>query len=221
MYLATNRANGKQYVGVTSESLQARRQRHIGNGKKFAFQVALCKYGAASFVWNVLKDGLSKSEAFELEKHYVALLDTYGPQGYNRRPGGRGAPLEVSETTKAKLRRALVGRKKTKEECERIYTPAVREKISLSKRGRRRPQSAVLAISGVRSATKRPDVRAKISQSLRHAAERRLDVSLGREVRALLDAGLSQVAVAKQLGTCRKVVRRIQKGTHGWGALLG
>ena len=93
VYLATNVANGKRYVGYTSQGLIKRRQRHIthacGDEKRATrFAAALRKYGADAFTWQVLAVFDTRHEGLSEE---VRLIAGIKPE-YNVTAGGDGRP---------------------------------------------------------------------------------------------------------------------------------
>lgn len=91
VYLATNVANGKRYVGYTSKGLVKRKQQHIahacGNEKRTTrFAAALRKYGADAFVWEVLAVFDTRHEGLAEE---IRLISELRPE-YNVTSGGDG-----------------------------------------------------------------------------------------------------------------------------------
>ncbi len=110
VYCYTNKVNGKKYVGITSArslSLRAGRGAHYKGCRHFYF--AIKKYGWESFSPEILADGVSKDAAKNLERYYIALLETQDPSmGYNIDDGG-GVPTKVSPEGLESLRRAASG----------------------------------------------------------------------------------------------------------------
>lgn len=85
--MATNKNNGKRYIGVTSKGMHHRRMRHEANaarGREGKFYDALRKYGSDAFIWSVLCTRRGRAEAFRREYLYV---DALKPE-YNMVPGG-------------------------------------------------------------------------------------------------------------------------------------
>jgi hypothetical protein len=90
IYIATNRENGKRYVGLTGESLHARKLRHFNqarNGRKARFAAAIRKYGEGSFDWAELCRAATLEDAKAKEIELIAALR---PE-YNVTAGGDGA----------------------------------------------------------------------------------------------------------------------------------
>ena len=84
----------KQYVGITkSGRIKSRsRGRYRGYKECAHLYAAIEKYGWDSFVKDVLQYGLTKEEAEEWERYYIAKWDLTNPEkGYNIQPGGIGA----------------------------------------------------------------------------------------------------------------------------------
>lgn len=88
VYLLTNKINGKQYVGRTSQSLKSRFNN--GNGYSQSYlSTDIKKYGWNNFNHTLIKSGLTKEEACELEKKMIKELKTQ-ETGYNISEGGLG-----------------------------------------------------------------------------------------------------------------------------------
>ena len=91
VYCHTNMINGKQYVGLTSMSIE---ERAGTDGTRYrncrVFYNAIQKYGWDNFAHKVLAYDLTHEMACELEKHYIELYNTQVPNGYNLTDGGDG-----------------------------------------------------------------------------------------------------------------------------------
>ena len=83
--------NNKQYIGITSNSLETRAGKngihYVKDG--YSFGKAIQKYGFDFFTGAVLEDGLTLEEAALREQYYIKLYDTYN-NGYNETYGGEG-----------------------------------------------------------------------------------------------------------------------------------
>lgn len=96
IYCITNRVNGKQYVGKTTESITKRFKEHCNDSKKERCEKrplydAMNKYGIENFI----AEKLIQCEPDELdsyEKLFIEKLDTYN-NGYNATKGGEGSIL--------------------------------------------------------------------------------------------------------------------------------
>lgn len=109
VYKATNLVNGKVYVGVTSCSLQYRKDRHksaarLGNPN--ILYSAIRKYGWENFEWEILAETEDIEFAFSnLEPKYIRECHSHcSENGYNMTYGGRGTPGHIySEETRKKI----------------------------------------------------------------------------------------------------------------------
>ncbi len=102
IYLITNTINGKQYVGQTVQTLEARWKLHRHNEKCIALHRAIKKYGAEAFSLAVLETCSTIEQLNEAERAWIEKLNTRVPNGYNIREGGGNGPH--SEESKAKMR---------------------------------------------------------------------------------------------------------------------
>ena len=112
VYKATNKANGKIYVGITRQRLEARMAQHRSdaNRKKTPFACAIAKHGFDSFQWEVLESCDDYRSLQEAEIRWIAFFDCLcaNKRGYNRTPGGAGnGGLSPSEETKQLLSKVL------------------------------------------------------------------------------------------------------------------
>ena len=97
VYCATNKVNGKKYIGVTSKALVGRMRNHRNSAHSksfFAFHCAIRKYGFEAFSWEILKENIDFAEAVLLEKEYIlsfrAFIGFSDCTGYNMTLGGDG-----------------------------------------------------------------------------------------------------------------------------------
>lgn len=90
IYKATNKVNGKAYVGQTN-NWRSRIWQHMRCYEKedCLFHDAIKEYGIDNFEWELLETCNNRKQALELEKHYIELYDTYR-NGYNENKGGVG-----------------------------------------------------------------------------------------------------------------------------------
>lgn len=91
IYKATNKINGKVYIGKTTRTLEIRKKQHIIEAKncKFHFHKAIQKWGESSFDWEVLFTAQDQKELNEKEIFFIKQYDTY-KNGYNQTKGGEG-----------------------------------------------------------------------------------------------------------------------------------
>ena len=103
VYCHTNLINGKQYVGITSSSIEYRAGKDGIRYKNCpVFYNAIQKYGWDNFDHRVLAYDLTHQRACELEKYYIAQYNTQIPNGYNLTDGGDGG-FHHTDVTKRKL----------------------------------------------------------------------------------------------------------------------
>jgi group I intron endonuclease len=117
VYILTNKINGKQYVGQTTLTPDARWRLHISaarNGSEDCpiFYRAIRKYGQASFEMHFIALPEDSSQALldRVEIRTIAKLSTMSPAGYNIREGGHGGG-RMSEETRLKMSAAHQGQK--------------------------------------------------------------------------------------------------------------
>lgn len=100
IYMIRNTINGKGYVGQTIQRPSARRSQHasgnqIGHsrsGKPSPIQSAIAKYGWKAFEWSLLESNIAhrpKEVLNERERHWIVVMDTRVPKGYNVSSGGQ------------------------------------------------------------------------------------------------------------------------------------
>jgi group I intron endonuclease len=119
IYLAWNTTTGMGYVGQTKSTLSRRITSHRGFFKASkatcrAFKAAVDEHGWDAFVWAELATAGDPIELNHLEKHYIALIGTLSPLGYNLTTGGTKGAAWAAETS-AKLSEAQAARWKDPE----------------------------------------------------------------------------------------------------------
>lgn len=88
IYLATNKIDGKRYVGQTIRSLEDRWKDHCRVKDNNYFHRAIRKYGPENFSLEILDTAESEDELDRKEMFWIEKLDTKFPNGYNLRDGG-------------------------------------------------------------------------------------------------------------------------------------
>jgi group I intron endonuclease len=106
IYKATNTANGKVYIGLTTETLKERKRKHqyraYKGDKRETFQIALLDEGFDNFQWEQIDSAESEAELSEKEQYWVSFYKADDPaHGYNIQGGGIGA--KHTAETKRKL----------------------------------------------------------------------------------------------------------------------
>ena len=145
IYKATNKVNGKVYIGQTRHSLSWRKQKHFRSAKAgddTHFHQAIRKYGEDAFEFSIICRAYSKEELNRLETYYINRYDSIRT-GYNMIDGGDNNVMDIesvalhhkevmmskevrnkiSETMKAKIRRG------------ELFTEDHRRKLSAAAKG--------------------------------------------------------------------------------------
>lgn len=94
IYQAINRINGKKYVGKSTKTIDARKQRHAYDakyGRKTYFGNAIRYYGINNFSFSVLEE-TSVSDVDEQERMWIQKI---APE-YNMTLGGEGGDVSKS-----------------------------------------------------------------------------------------------------------------------------
>lgn len=125
IYKATNKINGKSYIGQTRRSLSVRKKQHERSAEfecKTKFHCAIKCYGPDNFEWKVLASTDSLEELNDLEVFFIKKYDTVNT-GYNMYYGGDNNAMDDKNVKLYHL------------ECMR--SPEVRKKISETMKKRR------------------------------------------------------------------------------------
>lgn len=123
IYCATNKLNGKQYIGITNQGLKRRIQAHCSDSKaaKNPFMRALNKYGVEGFQWEILETTDTRAAACRREIELISQMCTMTPEGYNATIGGEGVVGFIrTEEWSRKVSQALTGRHHSEETRKKI-----------------------------------------------------------------------------------------------------
>lgn len=108
VYIHTNKANGKVYVGQTCQKPEKRWKGGSGYEKCPYFYHAIQKYGWDGFEHEVIASNLTLEEANKFEKILIEKLETTNSAfGYNLSAGGSGTSGPKPEEVKRKISKAL------------------------------------------------------------------------------------------------------------------
>jgi group I intron endonuclease len=144
IYCATNKINGKMYIGQTIGTLEARRAGHLTFAKsdpRLHFTNALRKYGSENFSWHVLDKAETKEDLNTLEMIYIDMFHTY-TDGYNMTLGGDGGATFIGKSHTKESREKIANSRKG------MITPeSVRKKQSLSHKGFKHTEESKKKIS--------------------------------------------------------------------------
>jgi group I intron endonuclease len=115
VYLATNKINGKKYIGLTKRSLDARWRQHVNvanQGAKTYFHRAIVKYGVDGFDIQPIVSALSLDYLAGLEQQLIIDLK---PE-YNQTNGGEVTiGRKYDDATKEQIRLKNTGKKRSPE----------------------------------------------------------------------------------------------------------
>lgn len=90
VYKAQNRETGKMYIGITTDSLEARKKDHIDKthqGEETRFYEAIGTYGAEAFSWEQIDTANSVNDLAAKERELIVKYNTQ-ENGYNTDAGG-------------------------------------------------------------------------------------------------------------------------------------
>jgi group I intron endonuclease len=124
IYKATNKINGKHYIGKTNDFVK-RIRNHKNNMKtqNTIFYSAIREYGWNNFSWEIICETLNENYSYELESFFIEEFKTCvfdeNNNGYNMTRGGKGITSEyakeniknLKETKEYWEQRKLVGQK--------------------------------------------------------------------------------------------------------------
>lgn len=198
IYKATNKINGKSYIGQTVHSLRQRKHEHISAALSVRdatyFHRALRKYVDESFSWEILQECDTIEELNQLEIFYIGYYDVFGNNGYNLTVGGKSGLVGFKHTdeSKRKMSEAQKG-KKLSEETKRRMSKAQKNKV-VSKETRRK-------ISEGHKGSKLPEkVRRKISITLKGKFAGKNSPLYGKSFSEEHRRRMSEARVGKQVG---------------------
>lgn len=94
IYKATNKINGKIYIGQTVDFEKRKKEHELDRrNKNSIFHRAIDKYGIENFEWEIIDSFNSKYGSDYLERFYIELYKSYKPNGYNMTKGGDGGSM--------------------------------------------------------------------------------------------------------------------------------
>jgi group I intron endonuclease len=126
IYKATNKNNGKSYIGFTGQSLRIRKYQHLRDSRfsECLFYHAIRKYGWETFEWEIICQSLDGNYLMTvMEPYFIEYYDSF-KTGYNMTKGGDKGPSHLgkkrTEETKQKMRFKALGRRHTDETKQRL-----------------------------------------------------------------------------------------------------
>lgn len=194
IYRATNKINGKSYIGQTIRSLGKRKSAHISAaltvGEDSYFYNALRKYGPDNFKWSIVNECNTLKELNRLETYYIKEYDTFY-NGYNLNYGGDNR--QISEETKRKISEANRGRRHSEETKRKLselnigkkLSDEVRKNMSKAQKGRKHTEETRKKIAGSIKGTQcSKETKRKISEankSKKHSKDTRKKMSVAKK----------------------------------------
>ena len=142
IYKATNKKNGKIYVGQTVLTLEERKKSHIKTSKlkdiTNHFPLAIRKYGIEGFVFEQIDSAETIDELNAKEQKWIEELDTF-TNGYNLTTGGNQGG-HLSNITKYRLSKKSKDRYKISRHpfMGKKHSEETKMKLSKSKMGIKR-----------------------------------------------------------------------------------
>jgi group I intron endonuclease len=117
IYVITNHANGKKYVGQTVHEIHTRFNQHKSKSRKpgkelrYALHRAISKYGEDTFTVEETFRCYNVNDLNAAENYYIYELDTIveNGNGYNLTWGDSSTPMTAE--VREKIRQSLLGRK--------------------------------------------------------------------------------------------------------------
>jgi len=107
IYIITNMANGKQYVGFTKNIKRRWHQHLTANGSAPALHAAIKKYGKNGFVFSHICNAFDFEAACDIERMLIKQHNTKSPNGYNLTDGGEGVVGRTLSDEEKELRSKL------------------------------------------------------------------------------------------------------------------
>lgn len=163
VYKATNKINGKIYIGKTSQELAARIRRHLR--AEYTFSKALRKYGLENFEFTIIDYSDDNDELSQKEQHWIAFYMSKGKNGYNMTDGGEGTPgWHHSAEVREKITIALTGKplsEEHKQTLSRVHmgvplSETHRKNVGLANLGKKRSEEAKARYSAALKGIKKP-----------------------------------------------------------------
>jgi len=175
IYKATNKINGKSYVGQTIKGFSERVSTHKYDqkNKNFPFQMALRKYGFDNFEWSIIKENINIEKLDDEEKEQIIVNNTMSPFGYNVTCGGNSKKV-FSEESRKKM--SEYAKNRTQEHKNKlivsrngyVHSETTRMKISQKNKGKIVSKEIIDRISKKNTGKKRSEEMKK-KFSLRNA----------------------------------------------------
>jgi group I intron endonuclease len=214
--LVRNTANGKGYVGITTQPLHFRWQRHYSNAKTGGAQAlarAIRKYGKEVFTIELLGEAKAWEELVAMERAAIQTYNTFAPtgHGYNLTLGGEGALGRIASVeTRQRISVGKMGQ---------LASPTTREAVGNRHRGIPKPAEQRQKISEAQLGSKHHAYGKPLSvehkQKLSEAHTGRMFSNAQREAISASLMGKPKSESAKQK-LREQALERYAQGLHPW-----
>jgi group I intron endonuclease len=227
VYSIINKSNGKIYIG-SSSNIQYRFNVHLyrlrkGNHANQLLQAAWNKYGEKSFIFELIEIVVDKTKIIEREQHYIDILNTAVPYGYNiRKIASSNLGCKHSDEAKFKISCSSKARRHSEETRRKIgeihkglhHTDESKIKISINRTGIVpkwiNPIARSRKISESRKGYIMPQsTKDKLSKA--HKGKSKFTQEIKNEMHQLFIGGMSRKAIAEKIGADRHIVSNILK----------
>ena len=145
IYKATNKSNGKSYIGLTTKGLETRKRTHVNDARRgnTYFNRAIRKYGVEGFDWSEIDSAKTLAELREKEIYHINKYDTFDnkERGYNTTSGGQ--IFRVTEEEKVRRSERATGKNNPmfgipSPMAGKRFTKEHRRRMSEASKGKRR-----------------------------------------------------------------------------------
>ncbi len=223
IYRASNKANGKVYIGQTTLSLRKRMQTHMSaqKARDTYFKSSLKKYGIDGFVWEEIDSADTQEELNRKECYWIQFHDsTDRRKGYNTNPGGRNYG-RMPDCVRQKISKTRMGYPGTMNGVR--HTPEAIEKIRQSKIGKKRKPPSFMARVHMSEARKGKRFTAEHSAKIAEATRGKpkpwhrvavMNVTTGKVYNSIQDAAADTGLLATSISRCIKGKAKTVGGFH-------
>lgn len=202
--------SGKVYIGITGKKPEQRWENGSGYKGNKHFYRAILKYGWENIEHEIVKNGLTKQQACDLEIELIAEYDATNPRnGYNNSTGGECSGLGVRQSAETRRKRSESLKGANNPWYGKRHSAETRRKMGESKKG----------------TNPSPETRRKISEAHKGknlSAETRRKISeanKGKNAKPVIcvETGTVYSSVseaAKSIGVTNSVISEVLHGIH-------
>ena len=204
VYKHTNKLNNKVYIGITHYTIKKRWQSGYKNNPHF--NRAIINYGYDGFEHEILADNLTKEQAEELERYYIAYYDsTNRDKGYNIEMGGNHHGKHSKQTIE-KISNAQKGRTFNEEHKHKLRKP---KSVKPSQEWRDKLSVRMIGNRYTVGRKHTEEEKQKISESNKGKHGKRVVCSDGREFNSITEtARFYNLPRHTVLNMCRNVTKK-------------